>query len=111
VTATATTLGQGQLGANTGILMTPVAAGPVVLTNVLFANTNSAVETIVVYLVRSGGNPGPANAAIPGQVLAPNQTYVAPELCGRVLNTGDALYGKSTDGSVVSFWIDGAAFS
>ena len=73
--------------------------------------TNSAVETITVYLVRSGGGPGPTNIKIPSQQLAVGQTYVSPELAGAVLNVGDALYGFSTDGDVVTYTINGAVFS
>lgn len=111
MTATATVLGQGQLAAGTAAIMMSPATALTTLTSVTFANTNTAVEVISAYLVRAGGAPGPSNLLIPGQTLAPNQTYVSPELRGRTLNAGDALYGFSTDGSVVSFVIDGAVYS
>jgi hypothetical protein len=111
VTVTATVLGSGQLAAGSAAIMMPPATALTSLTSVAFSNTNTAVEVIAVYLVRSGGAPGSANLIIPGQTLAPNQTYVAPELKGRTLNAGDALFGFSTHGSVVNFVIDAAVYS
>lgn len=111
MTATPTALGDGQLAAGVAaIMMTPVT-GLTVLGNVTFSNTNGAVEPISIYLVRSGGAPGPANLKIPAQTLAVAETYVSPELAGMVMNTGDALYGFATDGSVVNFSINGAVIT
>ena len=110
MTATATRFGQGSLNSSATIMMTPATALST-LTQVTFSNTKNAAETIEVYLVPSGGAPGPGNLIIPGQLLAPNQTYVSPELRGRTLNAGDALYGFSTDALVVGFWIDGVVWS
>jgi len=113
VTATPTALGDGQLAAGTAaIMMMPVTGSPTVLTNVVFSNTNTVVEPITIYLVRSGGAPGPSNIKINVTLPpAPSGGYVSPELAGTVLNAGDALYGFAADGGVVNFSISGAVFS
>lgn len=111
MTATPTTLGDGQLAAGTAAIMMAPATGLTVLGNVTFSNDNSAGETISVYLVRSGGAPGPANLKIVAQFLAIGEAWVSPELAGMVLNLGDALYGFSTHGSVVAYTVNGAVFA
>ena len=77
----------------------------------MFSNTNSTIETISVYLVRSGGAPGPTNLKVPNKLLFIGGTYVAPEFEGAVLNAGDALWGFATDGAAVNYTLNGAAIS
>lgn len=97
------------LPASSAILMTPVTA-TVQIVSAVFANTDAGVNTFQAYLVRSGGAPGPTNLIIPGQQLAPNQTYVSPELRGCYLESGDALYGNATNGGVVTVVVNGVSF-
>lgn len=112
MTATATLLGEGQLAAGSAAIMMAPALALTTLTSVVFTNTNTAVEVISVYLVRAGGAPGPGNIKVNVTLPpAPSTGYVSPELQGKTLNAGDALYGFATDGSVVNFTIDGAVYS
>lgn len=77
------------------------------ITSAVFTNTNSSVEKITVYVVRSGGAAGPANIVMDAQPVAPGQAYVARELAGRNLAIGDTIWGSSTNPSKVNCIIDG----
>ena len=93
-------------------MMPLVTTTPTVLGNVVFTNTKNTVEPITIYLVRSGGAPGPSNIKIDVTLPpAPGPGYVSPELAGMVLNSGDALWGFATDGGCVNFSINSAVFS
>ena len=81
------------------------------ITSAVFTNTNSSVELVTIYLVRSGGAPGPANIVIDAQPIAPKQAYVARELSGRNLAGGDTLWGFSTDDAVTNVVVDGFTVS
>ena len=105
-TITASALQPGMfLAAATAIFCMPNAVCQI--TSAVFTNTDTSVETITVYLVRSGGAAGPANILISAQPLAPGQAYIARELSGRNLAAGDYLAGFATNASKVIAVIDG----
>lgn len=56
-----------------------------------FTNTDTVPHTLTVYVVRSGGSPGPANILIDALPLPINPPYVSQELQGVTLAPGDTI--------------------
>lgn len=88
-------------------ICTATATSGTWINSAVFTNTNSGVVTLTVYVVRSGDSTGTGNILIDGQTLAQQQAYVAPELQGRFLNQGDALWASASTGGVVNAIVDG----
>lgn len=96
----------GQLAATSGLLTAPQTTIAVV-TSAVFTNTDTAVHTVTVNVVRASGASGPANVIIPAQVLAPGQQWSASALSLLVLNVGDVLTGFADAAAKVNCWING----
>lgn len=110
-----TNFANGQMADAAAIMMAPVpAATPLAgattingaITRVVLTDTSGGGNAVTVYLVRSGGAPGPTNIII-DNITLPDTPYVSPELRNAVVNVGDALYGFATAGNEVNFEIDG----
>ena len=96
-----------QLAASTASpILAPVTA-PTTINSAVFSNVGADVNQVSVYLVRSGGQPGPINLIIPAQTLAVGQTYVAPELWLKNLGVGDSLWAFATNANQVNCVVDG----
>lgn len=73
----------------------------------VFSNTSAAAVSITVNVVRSGGTSGATNTLIPLKAIAPNDTYVAPEMAGLTLSAGDAVHAYASTGAVVNLMASG----
>lgn len=54
-------------------------------------NTSGANATLSVNLVPNGGAAGNGNLIVPTRRIAPNETYLMPEIVGHMLETGDSI--------------------
>lgn len=73
----------------------------------VFTNTSASAVTITVNIVRSGGTSGTSNILIPGKAIAPNDTYVSPEMAGLTLQAGDAIHAQASTSGVVNLMVSG----
>lgn len=74
----------------------------------VFTNTSNAAVNVTVNVVRNGsGASTTTNVLIPGKAVAPNDTYVAPELAGLVLAGGDAIHALASTAGVINLMISG----
>lgn len=96
-----------------GVQLTAVAAiyytVPVLhrarITNATLTNTTGSAVAVTVYLVTSGGSPGPSNVKISARTVGIGETYTCPELVNRILEPGDMLqaFGLSVSLDVSAF--------
>lgn len=73
----------------------------------VFTNNSNAAVTITVNIVRSGGASVSTNVLIPAKAIAPNDTYVSPELAGLILMAGDSIHAQASTAGVVNLMISG----
>lgn len=73
----------------------------------VFTNTSTSAVTVTVNVVRNGGTSTTTNVLIPAKPVAPNDTYVAPELAGLALAAGDAIHAFASTGGVINFMVSG----
>lgn len=99
------------LTATAAPICTATATSGTQVTSAVFTNTNSGVLSLTVYVVRAGDSVGNGNLLIDGQPIAQGQAYVSPELQGRFLNQGDALWALASTGGLVNAVVDGFAIT
>ncbi|CAB3731146.1 hypothetical protein [Paraburkholderia rhynchosiae] len=78
-----------------------------VVKRAVFTNTSASAVTITANVVRSGGSVAASNQIITSQPIAPQSTYVSPELAGLTLSAGDAIHAVASANSVVNFMASG----
>lgn len=59
-------------------------------------NVDTAVHTITIHLVASGGSAGSSNITTDAQPIQPGQTWVSPNEVGKVLQTGDFIVANAS---------------
>ena len=70
-------------------------------------NTDTVNRSFSVHLVNTGGSASAANLVIDSRTVAPDETYLCPELVGHVLNPGDFISTTASDGAVLTFRVSG----
>lgn len=84
-----------QLPAAVAAQYTSPANTTTIIKRAVFTNTSAGARTVTVHVVPSGGAASVSTMLINGQALAippgAGSSYVAPELAGVVLNSGDSL--------------------
>lgn len=103
---TAGTLADGQVATSAAAIYTVPAGTVTVLKYINFYNTNSATQTLSVYITRSGGT----RRQVIRQVLDQYQSLaLLSEGESLTLSTGDALEADTTTASAVDYIVSGAA--
>ncbi len=64
-------------------------------------NVDTAVHTITIHIVASGGAAGSGNTTTNAQPIQPGQTWVSPNEVGKVLNTGDFIVANASAASAL----------
>jgi hypothetical protein len=74
-----------------------------------FTNTSAGAVTITANIVAAAGTSSAANRVIDpqGAVLAPGQTYVAPEIPGKTMPPGTMLRMQASANSAITVAVDG----
>lgn len=72
-----------------------------------FTNNDTAVRTVTLYLVESGGSAGVTNLIIKAKAIAPGEVYEAYEVEGHIMNAGDFIRALADSASQVSFHASG----
>lgn len=72
-----------------------------------FTNTDTAVQSYSIWLVRSGDTASDANLIVDGEGLSAKQNAVPRQLSLRNLSAGDAIYGQASSGAKITAVIDG----
>ncbi len=75
------------------------------------ANITAGAITCDVHRVPSGGTADTSNKLIDGRSLAAHETYLCPEIVGRVLEAGDTLQAKASAISSVNIMAEGVTIS
>lgn len=73
----------------------------------VFTNTSANAVTVTVNVVRSGGAVATTNVLIPAKAVAPNDTYVSPELAGLTLGPGDSVHAQASTTNVINLMASG----
>lgn len=73
----------------------------------VFTNTSANAVTVTVNVVRSGGSSATTNVIVPGKAVAPNDTYVSPEMAGLTLGAGDSIHAQAGTSGVINFMASG----
>lgn len=76
--------------------------GQAIFTRTVFTNGSTSPRLLTVNVVRSGSTLAAGNVVIAGMVLSAKQAYVAVELAGLTLESGDKLYANSDGASAVN---------
>ena len=84
------------------------AQNKAVIQKLTVCNTDTTTSyAVTIYLVASGGSPGPTNMVKNTVVLAPYETMDVSEAVGHVLNAGDSIQAFADTASKVSMRISG----
>lgn len=70
-------------------------------------NTTATPATLTAWLVPSGGAADDTNKVIDEVSIGAHDTYLCPELAGRRLDSGDALWAQASDANALSLRVDG----
>lgn len=70
-------------------------------------NTDTAVQTVTIYLVASGGAADASNAVMYQQGIAPNETRRVSGAIGQVLRAGGTIQAIATATSKVNIYASG----
>lgn len=70
-------------------------------------NTDTAVQTVTVYLVASGGAANASNAVMHQQDFAPSETRRVAGAIGQVLRAGGTIQAITTSASKVNIYASG----
>lgn len=95
-----TALADGYLPTSKGTLYTVPGGARVYITDLTIFNINAAVQTVVLYVNRTG------TSRIIGRATL-TQNYMATLSGGLVLEAGDLIEGQTTTGSAVHYAISG----
>ena len=70
-------------------------------------NTDTVNRSFSVNLVNTGGSASSANLVIDSRTVAPDETYLCPELVGHVLNPGDFISTTASAATALTFRVSG----
>ncbi len=70
-------------------------------------NTDTVNRTVTVNIVTSGGSAANSNKMIINKTIVPGETYLCPELIGRVLDPGDFISTIASAAASLTFKVDG----
>lgn len=70
-------------------------------------NTDTVNRTVTVNLVSSGGTAGNGNKFLINKTIVPGETYLCPELVGRVLDPGDFISTIASASTSLTIKVDG----
>jgi hypothetical protein len=70
-------------------------------------NTSASNVTFNANLVASGGSVGVSNLVIKDRAIAPNETYICPELVGQGLELGGFISTKASSASALTISAQG----
>jgi hypothetical protein len=65
-------------------------------------NATGPAAQVTIYLVSSGGSPGPANITTGTQTVLPGQTWNSANEIGKVLRPGDAIAVMASGSNVLT---------
>jgi len=96
-------IAEGQLPSSTGDLYTVSASTKTIIKSITLVNTNTIIETINLYLLKSGSS---ARRIIPKDMqLGVGYSLIFDDVL--TLGTGDKIQGDTTTGSKVDYTISG----
>lgn len=81
------------------------------ITKVLCQNTDSAAQSITIYIIPSGGSAGTTTLTTNAQALLPAQSWSSPNEVGLVLNPGDAIAALATTAAKINIAVSGTQFT
>lgn len=70
-------------------------------------NTDTAVQSVTIYIVPNGGSAGAATLSTSAFALLPGQNYNGQNEYGMVLNPNDAIWALASSPSVVNIQASG----
>lgn len=86
---------------------TTPASTTAVIQRATFSNTSGAARTVTVWLVPAGDAVGTQNQIINARSLAAGETYVSPELSGKVLGATGQIQAMCDQSSAVNIDVSG----
>lgn len=70
-------------------------------------NTDTAVQTVSIYLIASGGGPDNSNIVMSAQQIAPGETRRVLGAIGQTLKQGGTIRGLTTSSNKVAIYASG----
>lgn len=107
MTVTSKVLLQGKLIEATQVSQYPSTNVKSIVDGAIASNISSAAVLLSVWLVPSQGAPSDANKIIDAVPIGAHSAYLCPELAGRRLDAGDAIYTQADTGGAISLRLDG----
>lgn len=95
-----------QLGASDASVYTPPTNTTAKIGRAVFTNTTASAVTITAGIT-TGGALGASTTMISARTLAPNESYVSPELAGAVIPFGSQLHCYAGSAAAVTFTASG----
>ena len=95
-----------QLAATDVSLYSPITPTAAQIGRAVFTNTTASAVTITAGIT-TGGTLGASTTMISARTLAPNETYVSPELAGAVIPPGQQLHAYASAAASVTFTVSG----
>lgn len=95
-----------QLGASDASVYATPTNSTAKIGRAVFTNTTSSAVTITVGIT-TGGALGASTTMISNRTLAPDETYVSPELAGAVLPAGSQIHAFASVAASVTFTASG----
>jgi hypothetical protein len=110
MTSTATVLSPGAFvasGAAAMIYTAPAGGKGAWIDTATAVNDNAAAQTLTLYRVPAAGAAGAANQLTKAKSIAAGATDLVPEVRGKFLKPGDAIWGLASAASAISLELVG----
>jgi hypothetical protein len=107
MTVTSLVLVQGKRIENAATAQYTSTNAKTVIDSGIVTNTTASTVTLTLWLVPSGGAAADANKIADALSIAAGATYLCPELAGKRLDSGDALWAQASAATSLSFRLDG----